>query len=174
MSQLITSLITIFVVIHIALIAAAYMILLERKVCSWIQDRIGPNRVGPKGLLQPIADGLKLFVKEEYQPPYADKVLFVLAPALILASILGAMVAFPLAPDFFFADLDLGVFMILALSSTTTIGVVMAGWSSNSKWSLYGAMREAAQVVAISLSLSFIASSSTNSAMVSSPMTAAT
>ena len=110
-------------------------------------------RVGWHGWLQPIADGVKLLLKEDLVPKGSDRVLFVLAPAIVLASLLGAMTAFPLAPGFYFADIDLGVFFILALTSTTTIGVVMAGWSSNSKWSLYGAMREAAQVVAYEIPL---------------------
>lgn len=126
---------------------------LERKVSGHIQCRYGPMRVGWHGILQPLADGIKLLLKEDLIPTGADKPLFLLAPALVLASILGAMVAFPLAPDFYFADIDLGIFMILALTSTTTIGVVMAGWASNSKWSLYGAMREAAQVIAYEIPL---------------------
>lgn len=126
---------------------------LERKVSGHIQCRYGPMRAGWHGWLQPLADGVKLLLKEDLVPKGADRVLFVLAPALVLASMLGAMAAFPLSHGFFFADFDMGVFMILALSSTTTIGVVMAGWSSNSKWSLYGSMREAAQVVAYEIPL---------------------
>jgi len=126
---------------------------MERKVSGHIQCRYGPMRAGWHGWLQPLADGVKLLLKEDLVPKGADRVLFVLAPALVLASMLGAMAAFPLSHGFFFADFDMGVFMILALSSTTTIGVVMAGWSSNSKWSLYGSMREAAQVVAYEIPL---------------------
>jgi NADH-quinone oxidoreductase subunit H len=126
---------------------------MERKVSGHIQCRYGPMRAGWHGWLQPLADGIKLLLKEDIIPTGADRVLYVLAPALVLASVLGALVAFPLAPGFYFADVDLGIFMILALTSTTTIGVVMAGWSSNSKWSLYGAMREAAQVVAYEIPL---------------------
>jgi len=126
---------------------------LERKVSGHIQCRYGPMRVGWHGWLQPIADGVKLLLKEDLVPVGADRVLFVLSPAIVLASVLAAMTAFPLAPGFYFADIDLGIFFILAMTSTTTIGVVMAGWSSNSKWSLYGAMREAAQVVAYEIPL---------------------
>ncbi|MEM7305962.1 MAG: NADH-quinone oxidoreductase subunit NuoH [Planctomycetota bacterium] len=126
---------------------------MERKVSGHIQCRYGPMRVGWHGFLQPLADGIKLLLKEDMIPKGADRVLFVLAPALVLGSLLGAMVAFPISHEFFFADLDIGVFMVLALASTTTIGVVMAGWSSNSKWSLYGSMREAAQVVAYEIPL---------------------
>jgi NADH-quinone oxidoreductase subunit H len=126
---------------------------LERKVSGHIQCRFGPMRVGWHGIFQPIADGVKLMLKEDMVTTGADKVLFVLAPGLVLASIMAAMVAFPLSYDFYFADVDLGIFFILAMTSTTTIGVVMAGWSSNSKWSLYGAMRQAAQVVAYEIPL---------------------
>ncbi|MFT7540828.1 MAG: NADH-quinone oxidoreductase subunit H [Gammaproteobacteria bacterium] len=100
-----------------------------------------------------MADGIKLMLKEDMIPKGADRTLFVLAPAIVLGSLLAAFTAYPLAPNFFFADIDLGLFFILACSSTTTIGVIMAGWSSNSKWSLYGAMREAAQVVAYEIPL---------------------
>jgi NADH-quinone oxidoreductase subunit H len=109
--------------------------------------------VGWHGWLQSIADGVKLLLKEDMIPRDADRVLFVLAPALVLAAILAAMAAFPLAPEIYFADVDLGVFFVLAMSSMTTIGVVMAGWASNSKWTIYGAMREAAQVVAYEIPL---------------------
>ena len=125
----------------------------ERKVSGHIQCRYGPMRVGWHGVLQPIADGVKLLLKEDLTPLGADAVLFKFAPALVLGALMGAMAVFPLSPGFFFADLDLGVFIIIALTSLTTIGVLMAGWSSNSKWSLYGAMREAAQVVAYEIPL---------------------
>ena len=141
------------IVIAIVSLIAMFGTWMERKVSGHIQCRYGPMRVGWHGWLQPIVDGVKLLLKEDIIPKGADRVLFVIAPALVLASMLGAMAAFPLSYQFFFADLDMGVFMVLALSSTTTIGVVMAGWSSNSKWSLYGAMREAAQVVAYEIPL---------------------
>jgi len=126
----------------------------ERKVAGHIQCRYGPMYVGGwHGWAQPIADGLKLLMKEDMIPIGADRPLFMLAPAIVLGSMFGALVAMPFAPDVYFADVNLGLFLILALSSMTTIGVVMAGWASNSKWSLYGAMREAAQVVAYEIPL---------------------
>lgn len=126
----------------------------ERKVAGHIQCRYGPMYVGGwHGWAQPIADGVKLLMKEDMIPLGADRMLFVFAPAIVLGSIFGALVAMPLAPDVYFANVNLGLFMILAFSSMTTIGVVMAGWASNSKWSLYGAMREAAQVVAYEIPL---------------------
>jgi len=126
---------------------------LERKVSGHIQCRYGPMRAGWHGFLQPLADGIKLMLKEDMIPIGSDRVLFVMAPALVLASVLGALAVMPLSPDFFFADAPMGIFLILALTSTTTIGVIMAGWASNSKWSVYGAMREAAQVVAYEIPL---------------------
>jgi NADH-quinone oxidoreductase subunit H len=126
---------------------------LERKVSGHIQCRYGPMYVGWHGWLQSIADGVKLMLKEDMIPSGADKPLFVFAPALLLGALFGAFCAYPLSPHLFFVDIPLGLFFILALSSLTTIGVVMAGWSSNSKWSLYGAMREAAQVVAYEIPL---------------------
>ena len=133
---------------------AMFSVWMERKVSAHIQCRYGPMYAGGwHGWAQTLADGIKLLMKEDMIPKGADKVLFVLAPAIVLAGIFGALVAMPLSPDFYFARMDLGIFTILALSSTTTIGVVMAGWASNSKWSLYGAMREAAQVVAYEIPL---------------------
>ncbi len=141
------------ILLAIVSLCAMFGTWLERKVSGHIQCRYGPMRAGWHGWLQPLADGVKLLLKEDLIPLGADRVLFVIAPALVLSSILGAMAVMPLAPDFFFADAPMGVFLILALTSTTTIGVIMAGWASNSKWSLYGAMREAAQVVAYEIPL---------------------
>ena len=141
------------IVMALVSVNAIFSVWLERKVSGHIQCRFGPMYVGWHGWLQSIADGIKLLLKEDMIPAGADRVMFMLAPALVLASILGAMAALPLMPDVFFADLDLGLFAILAFSSLTTIGVVMAGWASNSKWTIFGAMREAAQVVAYEIPL---------------------
>jgi NADH-quinone oxidoreductase subunit H len=141
------------IAVAIVSVIAMFGTWLERKVSGHIQCRYGPMRAGWHGWLQPLADGVKLLLKEDLVPLGADRVLYMLAPALVLASLLAAMAVYPLAPGFWFADIDLGVFFILAMTSTTTIGVVMAGWSSNSKWSLYGSMREAAQVVAYEIPL---------------------
>jgi NADH-quinone oxidoreductase subunit H len=143
------------VVIAITLISliAMFSVWMERKVSGHIQCRFGPMYVGWHGWLQSIADGVKLLLKEDMVPRDADRALFMLAPALVLAAIFGAMTAYPLTPGVYFANIDLGVFMVLAFSSMTTIGVVMAGWASNSKWTIYGAMREAAQVVAYEIPL---------------------
>jgi len=133
---------------------ALFSVWMERKVSGHMQCRLGPMYAGGwHGWAQTIADGVKLFQKEDTIPIGADKVLFVLAPGLVLGSIFASLAAFPFAYDFYFARMDLGIFTILALGSTTPIGVIMAGWASNSKWSLYGAMREAAQVVAYEIPL---------------------
>jgi NADH-quinone oxidoreductase subunit H len=135
-------------------VAALFFVWLERKVAGHIQCRYGPMYVGGwHGWAQSLADGVKLMLKEDLVPREADRLLFMFAPGLVLAAILGAMAAYPLAPGVFFGEMSLGVFFIVAMSSVTTIGVVMAGWASNSKWTIYGAMREAAQVVAYEIPL---------------------
>ncbi len=151
---IVTASISVGIVIALISVMAMGFTWLERKVSGHIQCRYGPMYAGGwHGWAQPIADGVKLLMKEDLIPIGADKALFMMAPAIVLGAIFGAFVAMPLAPDFYFADVNLGIFFILGMSSLTTIGVVMAGWSSNSKWSLYGAMREAAQVVAYEIPL---------------------
>src|SRR5688572_7888870 len=148
------ALIGVGVVLGLVSVIAMFSVWLERKVAGHIQCRYGPMYAGGwHGWAQSIADGVKLLLKEDLIPRDADRALFMLAPALVLAAILGAMAAYPLTPDIFFGELSLGVFFIVAMSSMTTIGVVMAGWASNSKWTIYGAMREAAQVVAYEIPL---------------------
>ncbi len=142
------------IMIGLVTVIAMFSVWMERKVSGHIQCRYGPMYAGGwHGWAQSLADGVKLLMKEDLIPIGADRPLFMLAPAIVLGSIFGALVALPLSYDFYFGWVDLGLFMILALSSTTTIGVVMAGWASNSKWSLYGSMREAAQVVAYEIPL---------------------
>ena len=148
------ALIGVGVLLGLVSVIAMFSVWLERKVAGHIQCRYGPMYAGGwHGWAQAIADGVKLLLKEDLIPRDADRALFMLAPALVLAAILGAMAAYPLSPDVFFGQLSLGVFFIVAMSSMTTIGVVMAGWASNSKWTIYGAMREAAQVVAYEIPL---------------------
>ncbi|MGE5108233.1 MAG: NADH-quinone oxidoreductase subunit NuoH [Sphingobacteriales bacterium] len=128
------------------------LVIMERKVSAWMQIRLGPNRVGPKGLLQSLADTLKLLVKEGMTPGGADKFLFNLAPfvAMIVAMLLMAPIAF--AKDFQLWDLNIGVLYVSAISSLSVIGILMAGWASNNKYSLLGAMRSGAQIVSYELS----------------------
>ena len=128
------------------------LVIMERKVSAWIQIRLGPNRVGPKGLLQSMADTLKLLVKESMTPNGADKFLFNLAPfiAMIVAMLLMAPIAF--AKDFQMWNINIGVLYVSALSSVSVISILMAGWASNNKYSLMGAMRSCAQIVSYELS----------------------
>ncbi len=128
------------------------LVIMERKVSAWMQIRLGPNRVGPKGMLQSLADTLKLLVKEGLTPNGADKFLFNLAPfiAMIVAMLLMAPIAF--AKDFQFWDMNIGVLYVSAISSLMVISILMAGWASNNKYSLMGAMRSGAQIVSYELS----------------------
>ena len=128
------------------------LVIMERKVSAYMQIRLGPNRVGPKGMLQSLADTVKLMVKENMTPQSADKILFNIAPfiAMIVAMLLMAPIAF--AKDFQLWDLNIGVLYITAISSISVISILMAGWASNNKYSLLGAMRSGAQIVSYELS----------------------
>lgn len=144
------------VVMTVLLSLAGYIVLLERKVIAWIQHRIGPNRCGPFGLLQPLSDVLKLLFKEESTPPFVDKRLFILAPAII--SITG-MLAFGLlpfgpSPWAVLADSNVGVLLFLGLSSLGVYSIVLAGWGSNSKYAILGGLRATAQMISYELSMS--------------------
>jgi len=130
---------------------------LERKLSGRIQNRRGPNRVGPYGLLQTLADGIKLLVQEDIVHKAADAALFRFAPYVVFLAAFTGYVVMPFAPGLTAADLDVGIFFFLAMIGIETIGVVMAGWSSNNKWSLLGSMREVAQVVSYELPLGLAA-----------------
>ena len=133
----------------------AYYTLAERKVIAYMHVRVGPNRVGPKGLLQPIADAVKLMFKEMIIPTHADRYLFLIAPVLALAPALGAWAVVPFTDTLVLADIDASLLYVLALTSMGVYGVVIAGWASNSKYAILGAMRSAAQIVAYEIAMGF-------------------
>jgi len=168
-AQLVTSVLVILVMLHVILIGCAYAILLERKLSAWMQDRVGPNRVGPGGLLQPIADGLKFLFKEDYNPAGVEKWLFILAPAFIM---IPAMVGFVIVPwaglldlstlpfglastlgvegvhvHIAGAQLNVGIIYLLGTSALGVYGVSLGGWASNNKWSFLGGLRASAQMI---------------------------
>ncbi|MFN8254668.1 MAG: NADH-quinone oxidoreductase subunit NuoH [Bacteroidales bacterium] len=130
-----------------------FLVYLERRVCAFIQNRLGPNRVGPQGILQTIADLVKLLFKELFVVRNADKILFNLAPFIVIIASLLAIGALPYAKGLHAIDLNIGVFFVLAITSLGVIGILLAGWSSNSKYSLLGAMRSGAQIISYELSV---------------------
>ncbi|MES1219648.1 MAG: complex I subunit 1 family protein, partial [Bacteroidota bacterium] len=128
------------------------LIMMERKVSAWMQVRLGPNRVGPKGMFQTVADTLKLIVKEGMTPDGADKFLFNLAPFIVMIIAMMLMAPLMFAKGFQIWDINIGVLFFTSVSSVSVIGILMAGWASNNKYSLLGAMRSGAQIVSYELS----------------------
>lgn len=144
------------------IMAAAYMTLAERRILAWMQDRIGPNRVGPKGLLQPIADAVKAMFKEDFMPEGADRFVYWLAPAISVMASMMTFAVIPVGPrisvfgyplDLQLADVSVGILVVLAVSSLGVYGIVLAGWSSNSKYSLLGSVRSSAQMISYELGM---------------------
>ncbi len=135
--------------------AVAYLTFAERKIIGYMQVRIGPNRVGPRGWLQPIADAAKLLLKEIILPTKANKFLFLLAPVLAIAPSLAAWAVIPFTDTLVLANIDASLLYVLALTSVGVYGVIIAGWASNSKYAFLGAMRSAAQIVAYEIAMGF-------------------
>ena len=154
----------IFLVFNMLVMSAAFMVWMERKVCAYIQDRVGPNRVGVEGLLQPFADVLKLLMKEELRPKAADAFLFTIAPIVSAAAAFTAFSVIPFGSETTLfglldrplplevTDVNVAVLVIFAITSMGVYGIVLAGWSSNSKYSLLGGLRSSAQMISYELS----------------------
>ena len=157
MLELVTPLIAPLVVLHVVIGLVTYVTLLERKFAARMQSRIGPYRVGPHGLLQPIADAIKLMMKEDVVPTAADKPVYNLAPIVFLVPCMFIFATLPFAPGLGVADLNIGVLFFLAVSSMEIVGLFMAGWGSNNKYALLSAMRAVNQVISYDLPFVFSA-----------------
>jgi NADH-quinone oxidoreductase subunit H len=163
-ATVVAHLVLIFAVMNMLVLSSAFMVWMERKVCAYIQDRVGPNRVGFEGLLQPFADVFKLLLKEELMPKAADKLLFLLAPIISVAAALTAFSVVPFGTETTLfgllseplrlevTDVNVAVLVIFAITSMGVYGIVLAGWSSNSKYSLLGGLRSSAQMISYEIS----------------------
>ncbi|TCS86839.1 NADH dehydrogenase subunit H [Anseongella ginsenosidimutans] len=134
-------------VLFVVLNTAAGLIWLERRLLALWQDRYGPNRAGPFGILIVLADSIKMFFKEDWVPPFADRLVFVFAPAIVVATVLMSFTIIPFAPGLMVADFNIGILLFLAFSSLGAYSIMLGGWASNNKYSLLGAMRGAAQMI---------------------------
>ena len=153
--ELLIIVLKIIVVVLPLIICVALLTFFERKVIGYMQNRIGPNRVGPMGWGQPFADTLKLMLKEIIIPTNSDRFLFLIAPVLSIAPAFAAWAVIPLNPEFVIADINAGLLYLLALTSFGVYGIILGGWASNSKYALLGAMRTAAQMVAYEIAMGF-------------------
>jgi len=147
MNEILRQVLVVLVVMGVALGTAAILIWLERRLLGIWQDRLGPNRVGPLGLMQPLADVVKILTKEDWIPPFADRPVFVIAPTIVVLTGLMAFAVIPFTPTIVVVDLDIGLLFVLAMFSLGVYSVVLGGWSSRSKYSLLGGLRAAAQLL---------------------------
>lgn len=149
------SLVKIMAIVMPLMLCVAYLTYAERKIIGWMQVRIGPNRVGYQGLLQPIADAVKLLMKEIIIPSGANKGLFILGPILAIAPALAAWAVIPFTDKLVLANIDAGLLYVMAITSMGVYGVIVAGWASNSKYAFLGALRSAAQIVSYEIAMGF-------------------
>jgi len=152
---LVWTLLKIILIVAPLMLGVAYLTLAERKVIGYMQVRIGPNRVGPWGLIQPIADGLKLLLKEIIIPSRSSKGIFIIAPMLAIAPALAAWAVIPFTDTLVLANIDASLLYIMAITSIGVYGVILSGWASNSKYAFIGAMRSAAQMVSYEIAMGF-------------------
>lgn len=153
--QLLIIIVKIAVVIGITMLHVAYATYFERKVIGHMQVRLGPMRVGPHGLLQPIADGVKLFFKEDIIPSVADRWVFQIAPLVALFATLSSLAVIPFDPLFYVADINIGLLYLLAMSSLGAYSLIMSGWGSNTKYAFLGGLRSSAQVISYEIAMAF-------------------
>ena len=153
---LVWNLVKIIAVVAPLMGAVAYLTLWERKVIGWMHVRHGPNRTGPAGLLQPIADGVKLLLKEIVIPAKSSKALFVIAPIMTIMPALAAWAVIPFGPETVLADVNAGLLFVMAITSLEVYGVIVAGWASNSKYAFLGAMRASAQMISYEIAMGFV------------------
>ena len=151
LNSLLFMLIGALIITGLAAVLALFGVYLERKISAHMQDRLGPMEVGPHGIIQTFADAIKLLIKEDIVPKAADKKLHLIAPIMVFAATLGAFAVLPFGRNLVMSDLNVGILYIIAISSFVVIGAILAGWSSNNKWSLLGGMRSAAQIVSFEI-----------------------
>jgi len=151
--NLIMTVIGVVVIAVFVLVIDIFLVWVERKVVARFQDRLGPNRLGPFGLIQPVADVIKLLIKEDITPVGADRFVYNMAPVMALATVLMLWAVIPMAPTIVGSDINVGVLYVVAIGAISTLGIIMAGWSSNNKYATMGGLRSSAQMISYELAL---------------------